>query len=257
MVFWSCTTFQLNPKCNEELINEMLMSIGEDYTYDYYTDEYYNMSYELKFYIDNIMSYGRTKVILCEIDILSKQFYVRDGPARRIKITNGLAISKFNVEGWPSLIGVICSKGLAYRLRYAMQNIYERQMKERIDVFMPIRFNLRERWESLTSIFPDMKKFAAKQISDIHVREAKIKGEELEYSREFDKWILNDEIGGIVKYFGVFVSGETVHLGTDGNMYSYQGHDEYPIPTIYRILDGLINCKAISYQSSLKEFLTE
>jgi hypothetical protein len=187
---------------------------------------------------------------------MSPAFYARNRPPQKVVMTARLGCQFFNVKGWPSLVGIFGSRLNAENLRFALTSIYN-QDKEKDDktrLLDRIIFKLRENESCLKKRFPNMKQLAVDQINDAYVRKAVLKGDQLENSELYEQWVSNSESGGRVLYFGVNIRDETIILGTLGNMYSRQGGSRFPVHNVRSVIQGLLDCNAMIYQSDLMSF---
>jgi len=253
MVFWSCTIYQLNPQCDRRIFEDIFTETGTSFHYDTILRED-DDDLDLNLYIDTRTQNSQGTLFELAIDLLSPPFYARNKEPQRVVLTARLGLQIFNLEGWPYLVGVFASQQNCDLFRYAMTKIYADQSGERSRVLDRVVFRLRENEECLMNRFPNMKQLAVDQINDAHIRKAVIKGESLEESPLYEQWVLSGDSGGRVLYFGINVRGETVILGTLGNMYSRQGSTRFPIDTVQQLVGGLLQCRAMMYQSEITSY---
>ena len=162
-----------------------------------------------------------------------------------------LAAHIFRIQGWPALVGVFGVKDNALKFRGVFKKVFLDQTNSRDTPLFSVGFQLREHDEALLQIFPNMKKIRVSGIQGSQIRSAILTGDMLEESPEYQKWVKDSEYGGVVNYFGVTVGDETVVLSTNGNMYSRQGREIRPIGTVYQVLQGLWQCRAIVFTPTI------
>jgi len=241
--------FQINLKCQPFAENLLTVS-GSEYVYDLW-EKSDGTKEELRLYIDSVLHSKLGTTIEIQLDKESPPFYVRGEEPQRFRITARMGAHIFKIQGWPLLIGIFGQYDNALDFRMAIKKIYLDQTNSTDTPMFPVGFQLREHDDALLQRFPNMKKLRVTGIQGAYVRTAVLAGDMLEESPEYQKWVRDEYRSGIVSYFGVTVGDETVVLSTYGNMYSRQGKEARPIVTVYQILKGLIECRALIYSPTL------
>lgn len=252
MVFWSCTIYQINPKC-QLFIENLLTKPKTDYIYQVW-EKPDGKEEELKVYIDAISQRSYGTLIDLQMDRQSRSYHVRGEKPYRFRITVNLGAHIFKQRGWPVLIGIFGRYENARKLRMALKRIYVDETGDSDTPLNLIFLKLRARDEALLQVFPNMKKMKVTGIQGSQVRSAILSGDMLEESPEYQRWVKDEDYCGTVEYFGVSVDDATVVLSTNGNMYSRQGKIPRPIGVVHQILQNLIECNALAYFPTLDTF---
>jgi hypothetical protein len=210
---------------------------------------------DLCIYIDSIRTTQTGKTIELQMDKISKQYYVRDGEPSQFRLTARMGAHLFKIQGWPYLIGVFSQNQNALDLRVVLKRIYGQKTRETENPLFKVLFNLREHDDALLQCFPNMKRLKVIGIQGTHIREALFKGETLEESPEYQKYVKDDNFGGRIGYFGVPVGDEEVVMSTFGFMYSRHGKERMPVSIVSQILKNLIECKALVYEPTIDNFV--
>jgi len=250
-MFWSCSIYEINPEFDRNKIEEIFES-GKEYVYGNYE------GVELFLFVDNKRQNEFGEFYELGLDILTPSFYLRNRPTQRIPTTATLGIQFFKRGEWPDFIAIFGARKNTDYLRHVINdiysNVYDDREKANKHSLNTIIFRLREKEDCINGKFPDMKELAVESIGEFHVDKALIKGHQLEESPYFEQWVRDDLIGGNVRHFGFNVMGETVIINTFGNMYSRQGKRRWPTRIIAYILNSLLDCEAIRYQSAMTQF---
>lgn len=249
MPFWSTTLYQINPECSRDEFDNLWAEEDQEYVYDSHEGN------PLYVYTNDIFENGWGQLNEIELDMLSKPYYSRREPSQRIIITNRVAIQTFRMSEWPSLVGIFGSQSNKNKFAEAIKSIYTNRTGDDSFPLLPIIFLLRDKEECLTNIFPSVRELSVEQIRGLYVRDAKIRGAELEQSPYYQEWVLDANISGRISYFGLHVLDETLNVGPFGTIYSRQGRgNDRPISKVSILIERFLKCEAILYQPELHSF---
>jgi hypothetical protein len=252
MVIWSSTVYEINTKCEQSILNSIFQTLRTPFVYGNYESE------PMTIYIDSVRTTNLGKLYEVQIDVLSPAFYVRDLPTpRQIRITARIAVHFFSVSGWPPLVTIFAGQSNGGQFVNALDKTYEEKLNSpcSYSVLNRIFFNLREREDCLTTYFHSLKKIKVDRIKDDYINTATLTGNELEESYLYKQWVKDNIFGGRLQYFGFDIDGETVIVNTAGYMYSRQGMEQRPVKTVFKLLQSLLDCKAITFQAPLTRFM--
>lgn len=205
-------------------------------------------------YIDNITTTRSGKTVEIMMDMKSRRYFVRDEKPHQFKQTARMGAHLFKIQGWPYLMAVFAQSQNALDLRLALKQIYKKQTGEKENPLLKVLFDLREHDEALLQCFPNMKRLKVRGIHGLHVREAAFKGEALEESSEYQKYVKDPNFGGQIMNFGVPVGDETVIMSTIGRLYSTEGRQRMPVNVVFEILRNLLECHALVYEPTIDSY---
>ena len=249
MVAWSATLFEMTNECDRRIFYDLLNKTKSPHTYDYYQDE------DMTLYIDNIRRFPNIGSLYeIQLDVLSQAFYVRDlDQPRQIRITARIALFIFEVPGWPSFLAVFASQPIVATLVRALHTVYaeEANIQNIKPILSRVLFSLREKESCLMKIFPDMKRIKVDKLGDMGLETATLVGHSLEEHPLYDQWVKSEVFGGQVQYFGLDVDGMTVVINVTGVMWSRQGYEKRPVRTVFKILNAIYECRAMTFQLTL------
>jgi hypothetical protein len=233
---------------------ETLITTTRKHVYDAWIKED-GSSEDLCLYIDSTLTSQRGTTIELQMDKISKQYYVRDGESPQFRLTARMGAHLFKIQGWPYLIGVFSQNQNALDLRVVLKRIYQKETGDKENPLFKVLFNLREHDDALLQCFPNMKRLKVSGIQGAHVREALFKGETLEESPEYQKYVKDENFGGQIRYFGVPIGEEEVIMSTFGFMYSRHGKQRMPVNIVQGILRNLLECHALVYEPTMDNFV--
>ncbi|MEM2169955.1 MAG: hypothetical protein QXO15_08605 [Nitrososphaerota archaeon] len=98
----------------------------------------------------------------------------------------------------------------------------------------------------LNKYFSNIREISVKEIKDIYVHAASLRGILLELSEEYQKYVRDAEISGRINYFGVTIEERVMMLSSDGKIWTRQGKSEVEPETVRFILKVLNESNAIS-----------
>ncbi|RLI51045.1 MAG: hypothetical protein DRP09_19570 [Candidatus Thorarchaeota archaeon] len=245
MVFWTCHVFKITPKF-DNFVKEV-MTKKADHIYEKIDDKQlffyiegvtqaYGMKL-MKFYVDKpLRIYNREEGYVPVKQTVSVDVCLYEEPA---EISNFLAVfgSTENMRCFAYALRVIVSKKV-------------RQSGEYPDLIMvrpliPIRFRLKGRERELSKHFSNIRELSVKNIKDVYVHGASLRGFLLEESDEYKRYIRDEEISGELNYFGVGFKGRVIMLSSEGKIWTRQGRRELEPDVVKEILKILNNCDAM------------
>jgi len=249
MPFWSCTMYQINPECSRDDFDYFWTEEDQEYSYDSHEGD------TMYVYTNEIFENAWGQLNEIEIDVLSQPYYSRKRPTQRIIITNSVALQTFRISGWPSLVAIFGTRRNKGKLAEAIKSIYAQRTGEDAYPILPVIFILRDKEECLTNLFPSIRELSVEQIRGLYVREARLRGSELEQSPYYEEWVLDASRSGRIAYFGLHVLDETLNVGPFGTMYSRQGRARVrPVNKVAIVIERFLKCEAILYQPELRSF---
>jgi len=220
----------------------MLQAVNREYVYK---DNI--KGHKLTFYIRSRHQNGYGQLIEIEVDDLLR-LYNRERGTYHAKITFDMTLQIFQREPVNNFIAVFGNSQRVRIFRIQFTEVFRREKRTPELPLVSIRFLLRERESCLRNEFPDMREISVSNIRDMYVRGAVIRGSLLEESPEYSKYILDEEIGGIIRHFGITVRDireRVIILTSDGRIYTRMGRESVEVDTVYMILDKLKRCDAI------------
>ena len=224
MVFWTCNIDKINPKFDSET-KSVLKQPGE-----HIFDKVNNI--KLYLYVDSLQTSFHAITILN---------YAIDRPIKASSREQGIVVIKetvpFNVcifEEMSPLSNLVCifaPDNIASLFRYALRMIVSSKVREHdetgtiqmVTPILPVKFRLKERENEIRKYLPNIKELSVKQIKDMYVHGASLRGVLLESSEEYHKYVRDRVVGGQVNYFGVTFRDRVFMLSSEGKIWTRQG----------------------------------
>ena len=245
MVFWTCHVFKISPKF-DNFVKEVMMQEAKC-DYEKIDDK------QLFFYVDGVQQAHGMKIIKIHVDKPLQVFNREEGyvsvketisvnaclyeePA---EISNFLAVfgSRENMKWFAYALRVIVSEKVRQSGKYP-ELIMVRPL-------IPIRFRLKGRERELSKYFSNIRELSVKNIKDIYVHGASLRGYTLEESDEYKRYIKDEEISGEINYFGMSFRGRVIMLSSEGKIWTRQGKRELEPDVVEKILKILYECDAM------------
>jgi len=237
---WSCTIYQINPAVSED-VKKMLQTVNKEYTYK-------NIEgHKLTFYIQSGRQNKYGQLIEIAVDDLLK-LYNREKGTYYTKITFNITLQIFQREPVNNFVAIFGNSRQVRIFRMQFTEVFRREKRTPEFPLFSVRFLLRERESCLRKEFPDMREINVSNIRDMYVSGVVIKGSFLEESPEYSKYILDEEIGGIVRHFGITsrdIKERVIILASDGRIYTRMGREPVEVDTVCMILSKLKQCDAV------------
>ena len=103
------------------------------------------------------------------------------------------------------------------------------------------KIDLKVNLDSLMKEFPNLQHFCIRDIPDEKTKGIIVRGNSLEETDVFDRFVKDDDTSGEVNFLGITTEfGKLIYLGTDGSVYSrlnFTGEDR--IKTVYELYSRL------------------
>jgi len=247
LVFWTCRVFKINPKF-DNLVKDVILRTGS-YLYGKIEDK------NLFLYIDRIQETFDEWAKLIEIYIDNpRRVYNREEGFVTIKETVPFNICLFEKSSISNFLAVFGSSYNIPVLTYALKVIISErgrssgQIPDSLIVFSPLfrlNFKLKGKENELGKYFSNIREISVKEIRDIYVHAASLKGLLLELSAEYQKYVRDAEISGRINYFGVSIEGRVIMLSSEGKIWTRQGKNNVEPEIVKMVLEVLDKCGAI------------
>jgi len=243
LTYWACSVYQINPDCDRTYITDIFSNENEEHMFGSHEGD------PMSIYIDRVVQNSWGSYIDAALDILSKPFPSRRRPSRRIVTTIELNIQIFNRDRLRDFVIIYAAHGNAGNFRTALRPLYSSYTGEDKNILLTLSFNLRRKYEYLTSRFPGMEEFAAIQIRNDHVKKARVGGIDLEESPQFYNWVLDTDQSGRLTSMGLNIGRCTLKIKPNGSMYS--SNDYRPVAPVVYLLEALLDCGGIVLQTDI------
>jgi len=247
LVFWTCRVFKINPKF-DSIVKDVVLKTGS-YQYGKVEDK------NLFLYIDRIQETfgGWAKLIETYVDS-PRRIYNREENFVTIKETVPFNICLFEKSSVSNFLAIFGSSYNIPVLTYALKVIISEkgrskgQIPDSLIMFSPLlklNFRLKGKENELSKYFSNIREISVKEIKDMYVHAASLKGLLLELSEEYQKYVRDTEISGKINYFGVNVEGRVMMLSSEGKIWTRQGKNNVEPEIVKMILEVLDKCDAI------------
>jgi len=245
MVFWTCHVFKISPKF-DNFVKEVMMQEAK-HNYEKIDNK------QLFFYVDWVQQARGMKLIKIHVD-KPLQIYNREEGYVSVKQTISVDVCLYEepaeISNFLAVFGSTENmKCFAYALRVIVSEKVRQSGKypELVMVrpLIPIRFRLKGRERELSKYFSNIRELSVKNIKDIYVHGASLRGFSLEESDEYKRYIRDEEISGEINYFGISFRGRVMMLSSEGKIWTRQGKSELEPDVVEEILKILYECDAM------------
>jgi len=247
-VFWTCRVFKVNPKY-DDLVKSVILKVG---SYKYGRVD----SKNLFLYIDKIQDTFDEWAKMIDVCVdCPRTVSNREEGSITIKETVPFKVCLFEKEDLSNFLAVFGSSYKVPVLTYALKVIIsekgrqEGRLPSSVIMFSPLlklTFKLKGKENELNKYFSNIREISVKEIKDIYVHAASLRGILLELSEEYQKYVRDAEISGRINYFGVTIEERVMMLSSDGKIWTRQGKSEVEPETVRFILKVLNESNAIS-----------
>jgi hypothetical protein len=177
-----------------------------------------NYGSEIKFWIDQI---------LCLYDREKKEQHVRYVKTYDLQLIEGKSdFSNYIIVFGPKIIDSYLTKAIKNYLR-------EQEKDDTPDPLILSKIDLKANLDSLMKEFPNLQHFCIRDIPDEKTKGIIVRGNSLEETDVFDRFVKDIDTSGEVNYLGITTEfGKLIYLGTDGSVYSrmnFTGEDRIKI----------------------------
>jgi hypothetical protein len=207
----------------------------------------------LYLYIDNIQttSYGKEIKVCVDKPI---QISNREEGQVLVKETVELNVCLYEKpDELSNFLAVFSSTENARHFGYVMRLLVSKKVQESgqfpnlvvVQPMLPVRFRLSGKEKELSKYFSNVKELSVKNIKDIYIHHASLRGNYLEQSSEYQKYVRDMQISGDINYYGITFRDRVIMLSSEGKMWTRQGKSEVEPDAIEEILKILQNCNAV------------
>jgi len=247
-VFWTCYIFKINPKF-DNFVKDIIARKGE-YLYDKVDDK------NLYFYIDSIQttSYGKEIKVYVDKPI---QISNREEGQILVKETVELNVCLYEKpDELSNFLAVFSSTENTRHFGYAMRLLVSKKVQESgqfpnlvvVRPMLPVMFRLSGKEKELSKYFSNTKELSVKNIKDMYIHRASLKGNYLEQSSEYQKYVRDMQISGDINYYGITFRDRVIMLSSEGKIWTRQGKNEIEPNVVEEILKILQSCNAVIFE---------
>jgi hypothetical protein len=217
----ACRFYKIETKIAEDVKSLLLQSKkGKPLHFDTYplTDEDdIDLSIVIKDRFKN--AYGTE--VLFTVDQVAK-LQDREKPNQAIRYFKEYQVQVIHDKShFSDYVIVFGPKVIDRSLTNAIKNYLGKGSKKVPDPFILIKVDFKTNIEALTKEFPNLQHFCIKDIPDERMKGVVVKGNSLEETDLFERFVIDEDTSGPINFLGVSTDfGKLVYLGTDGSVYS-------------------------------------
>ncbi len=236
-MIWGCRIFKLGADHDRETKN-ILFSVGSEYLYETKND------IPLKFYIKNVEGNELGKMVYVDFDHMITAYNREEGNFQvKISIPMQVQVYETNPE-IANFTGLFANSLTVTNFRKALST-YTSNHFEYDNPLHEVKFYLKEKETELRKIFAGLQQVSVEGARDSYISNVTFRGNTLQDTPEYQKYVLDDALSGSVKFFGLNVNSRTIIVASDGTIYTRQGVRPADYLTVKAILMGLVACQAI------------
>ena len=245
MVFWTCHVFKISPKF-DNFVKEVMMQEAK-HNYEKIDNK------QLFFYVDWVQQARGMKLIKIHVD---KPLRIYNREEGYVSVKQTISVDVCLYEEPAEISNFLAVFGSTENMRcfaYALRIIVSEKVRQSgkypelimVRPLIPIRFRLKGRERELSKYFSNIRELSVKNIKDIYVHRASLRGFSLEESDEYKRYIRDEEISGEINYFGISFRGRVMMLSSEGKIWTRQGKRELEPDVVEEILKILHECDAM------------
>ena len=113
----------------------------------------------------------------------------------------------------PKNIDIFLRRAIYYYLQNYMQTVP--------DFLRLLLVDLKSNLDSIMNAYPDLQHFCIKDIPDDRTKDVVVKGNQLEQTDIFNRFVKDEDTSGDINFLGMsLIDGRIIYVGSDGSLYS-------------------------------------